>query len=191
MQAEIKGNDELVIRSAEALPEKLLAAAQVGLDRGLQVAVGVIQLQYLDGPRPAHLGTVSGRLQQSIVSETSREGDTVRGAAGTNIQYAAYHEFGFHGVVSVKAHTRVVKETTAKGLTPDSRRFKFDGLNNVINLESRKKAAGRLKSGFVGVQFVPAHKRNVNYAGRPFVRPGIVDSLPMILTEVNKQVAKA
>src|SRR5262245_47305271 len=110
MPVQIKGTTKLLIKSAQGLPDAIAAAAVIGLDRGLQVAVATIQLKHLSGPRPKKLDRLTGRLRQSITHRVDRAGTNVSGQAGTNVKYAAYHEFGFHGVVNVKAHTRIVDE---------------------------------------------------------------------------------
>ncbi|MDE1149715.1 MAG: phage virion morphogenesis protein [Azospirillaceae bacterium] len=43
----------------------------------------------------------SGRLANSIHTETEIEGNRVVSIVGTDVEYAAYHEFGFHGSMTV------------------------------------------------------------------------------------------
>lgn len=71
----------------------------------------------------------TGKLAQSLNFEVVK-GDYAD--VGTNLVYAAYHEFGFRGRVQVSQHVR----------------------------------RGAL---------VRAHGRNVNYAGRPYLRPALDD----------------
>lgn len=71
----------------------------------------------------------TGKLAQSINFKV--EGNDYA-EVGTNLVYAAYHEYGFHGRVQVSQHTR----------------------NGAL---------------------VRAHGRNVNYPGRPYLRPALDD----------------
>jgi phage gpG-like protein len=59
----------------------------------------------LNGPV---LDRVTGRLGRSITQVTTDEGDTVRSRTGTNVSYGAYHELGFHGTETVRAHVRTM-----------------------------------------------------------------------------------
>jgi phage gpG-like protein len=110
------------------------------------------------------------------------------GRVGTNVAYGAFHEFGFRGVQNVKAHTRVIGQVDRFGAEIDSRRVLRDRKKNFIGFKDTRKQAARMKSGFVFVQFVRAHSRRVNYKGRPFVRPGVEQALPMVLNEIRKEI---
>jgi phage gpG-like protein len=49
----------------------------------------------LSGPRPSVLGVVSGRLRSSIAAgKVEKSGSKYRISVGTNVEYAAKHEFG-------------------------------------------------------------------------------------------------
>jgi hypothetical protein len=65
------------------------------------------------------------------------------GRVTSNLEYAAFIEFGFHGSEKVRAHTRETK------------------LGNIAN--------------------VRAHERLVDYAGKPYARPGLTAAMPKIL----------
>ncbi|WP_051284385.1 phage virion morphogenesis protein [Desulforegula conservatrix] len=53
-----------------------------------------------------------GRLKNSITSQVS--GNSV--IVGTNVKYAAIHQFGFNGRISIKAHQRKVTQAFGKKL---------------------------------------------------------------------------
>lgn len=172
------------------------AAAQRGLNRGLQSAVAVAGTQFLTGPRPTKLGVRSGRLRGSLAFEitTASSGDSTSlvGRMGSNLKYAAFHEFGFHGVENVKAHSRVLSQHDAKGNPTDTRRPLIDrDSGKVIGFnKSRKSSASSQKSGFVTFGHVRAHSRRINYSGRPFIKPALEKSLPVIEREINSEIAK-
>lgn len=189
-------NISLVVRELENVDARIMAASALGLRRGLLGAVGIVQRKFLSGPRPEKLDVRTTRLRNSIASDVEAGPDRIVGKIGTNVVYGAYHEFGFHGIQQVRAHTRVVDQLEFGNtlLGPmvariDNRRVLRDRKKNVIGFkESRKQAASRMKRGIAVVQFVRAHTRKVNYKGRPFVRPGLVQALPMVLGEIRKEI---
>jgi hypothetical protein len=48
-------NISLVVKELDAMDARIMQAAEVGLRRGLLGAVGIIQRQFLSGPRPSKL----------------------------------------------------------------------------------------------------------------------------------------
>lgn len=90
-----------------------------GLEAGVRAAVIDIQGQVkrnIDGPI---LKRRTGRLWRSILSEVRRRGDIVVGVVGTNVVYAAIHEFG--GVIRPKkAGGRLVFRVAGDGDGPES-----------------------------------------------------------------------
>ncbi|MBF0487541.1 MAG: phage virion morphogenesis protein [Nitrospirae bacterium] len=100
---------------------------------------------------------VTGGLISSIQPESGRN----YAAVGTNKKYAAVHQFGFKGTVSVKAHER--KIFTSKG-----------------------KSGKTLKSKKIsGTANVKAFSRNMNIAARPFL--GLTDKeVQKIIAAIEK-----
>jgi phage gpG-like protein len=155
----------LAIQGLTAMDDKVIKAAATGLARALLMVVGIVQREYLQGPRPLRLGEITTRLRQSISSQVTISGQTIRGRIGTNVKYAAFHEFGFHGTEQVSAHARV-SYGPKRLAAPDARLPKTPTLS-----------------------FVKAYTRRIDYAGRPFIAPALARSLPMIITEVKKELA--
>src|SRR3990167_6598654 len=61
----------------------------------------------LAGPRPIYLGVVTGNLSSSItVGKTEKIAGCYEVKIGTNVVYAAIHEFGFKGPVDIKSYIR-------------------------------------------------------------------------------------
>jgi phage gpG-like protein len=60
----------------------------------------------------------SGTLRSSINTRTEDTTIAVSATVGTNLRYAAAHEFGFHGTVSVKAQMRQIKEAWGRSIRP-------------------------------------------------------------------------
>jgi hypothetical protein len=98
-----------------------------------------------------HVRTGNLRRNWSIKSPVPlATGTGWSGGVGTKIEYAAYHEFGFHGTQSVRAHTRA---------------------------QAARGGAGR-KGASTGTVSVRAHSRTVNYPGHPYARPSLGESQP-------------
>lgn len=93
------------------------------------------------------LGVVSGNLRRSLVAKTPKEiAGGYEGGVGVMVAYAAYHEFGYHGTVQVRAHSR---QQASRDI-----------------MRGRRKVAS-------GTANVRAHSRNVNYDGHPYARPAL------------------
>ncbi len=127
----------------------------------------------------------SGRLWRSIRPNIDEEfffdkGRVVgmRTTVGTNVEYAAYHEFGFHGVEQVRAYVRRVKSRNT--YTREKRTSKKTG----------KEYNARVKTG-TGIAYVRAHSRTINYAGHPFERPALADLRPAMSEAIAAAIRKA
>ncbi len=183
-------NFAVAVRSLQTLDLRVLQAAARGLQRGLEHTVTVIQREYLSGPRPEKLDARTTRLRGSITSEVTQNDKGVTGRVGTNIKYGAFHEFGFIGSITVRAHTRFFSAFNTAGVrvTP-TRRVRLDRAGNFIGFkESTVAAAQREGHPFVFTQQVKAYTRKINYKGRPFVRPALEKSLPVIQREIEKEL---
>lgn len=181
-------NEQLVIKRLTELPDKAVGACARALQRGLLGAMSIAQLRYLSGPRPGRIQSITGRLRMGMNSQVEIKDGQVIGKLGNNVKYAAFHEFGFHGVVNVRAHTRAISNMRARG-EKDMRKRAVSLEGDFLGfMESRKRASRRQRTGFVGVQFVKAHQRKLNYAGKPFTRPALDAATPMILDEINREL---
>jgi phage gpG-like protein len=190
-EANLKGSRNVsnLIKGLSTADERLLQGAEQALNKGFLYAVGLAQTEGLSGPRPTKLDVVTTRLRNSITHKVWRTARGVTGSMGSNVKYGAYHEFGFRGVEQVKGHTRVVNQTNAKGEAVDTRRPIRDRAGVLIGYkESRRQAAAKQKAGTVGVQYVKAHPRRVNYAGRPYVRPALKKAQPVMRDLVKKKL---
>jgi hypothetical protein len=192
VQASIKSkNYAVVVRSLKASDAAVLPAIAISLKDALLQAVGVIQMEYLQGPRPAKLGEITGRLRNSINSDVFVSNKGVVGRIGTNLSYGAFHEFGFHGTENVRAHTRVTSVVNQKGATVPAVIFQKKGKEIVAKRRSLGRLAQQPGNFAARTQQVRAHTRKIDYDGRPFVRPGLEQTLPNIQAQVDKAVATA
>lgn len=101
-----------IVRSFQTLPDTMLGAIARAMDLENQFTVSHIQAEYLSfskGGPPVEIGlrVQSNRLRGSVrASKAVVSGQAVESAIGSNVEYAAIHEFGG----TIPAHT-----VTAKG----------------------------------------------------------------------------
>lgn len=191
-----KKNFAVVLKGVQELDKRVLDAGEQALSAGLKYAVGASMKDYLLGPRPQRLGTASTRLYNSIDSDVRRTDTGVAGRIGSNVVYAKFHEFGFQGVIMVRGHTRVMGVVGKAGKVTSGFQIERDNRGYVARRKDRRPEAVKLGlSGYGSIQIVKAHKRKVDYAGRPFIRPALAKALPMIreelLTALNKPAPDA
>ncbi len=60
----------------------------------------------------------TGRLRNSIHKIDYESNDNFKSVVRTNVKYAAVHEYGFSGAVSVKSHMRTIKQAFGKSISP-------------------------------------------------------------------------
>jgi phage gpG-like protein len=173
-----------------------------GLQRGMLHAAGITQTKFLQGPRPKILGEVTTSLRRSITTRVMQIDNGVRGEIGTNIPYAAYHEFGFKGPQRVKGHERIA--TISRGgeqilytrrLLSSLGQFKRyqvrDTRGRVVGWKRRVTPEMLKGAGFgAGTIKIKGYTRNVDYLGRPFLRPSLAEALPYIVDQVALEANK-
>jgi phage gpG-like protein len=109
-----------IVANLQTLPPKVVQSIARAMDLSNQLAIAKIQTDHLTGrgPYPVDqhkLGVVTSRLRGSVrASAATIHGETVETAIGSNVVYAAIHEFG--GRVHHEARTVKVRlRTDAKG----------------------------------------------------------------------------
>lgn len=101
-----------VVSFLDHLPEKAMAALQADVSRLAITLLRKVKEEKLSGQV---LRNQTGTLRRSINQRVEVFGrSAVVGSVGTNLSYAAAHEFGFNGPVNVKAHLRMVKKAFGK-----------------------------------------------------------------------------
>lgn len=156
---EIKGDREVVTALG-----RFDAAARGEIQKG----VGRLALKLLNRVKAQKLsGQVlnvrTGRLRRSITQRVESSADEISGIVGTNVGYAAIHEYGFKGSVTVKQHLRQITQ-----------------------------AFGRpLKSPVTAT--VRAHGKNVSLPARSFLRSALADmkNAGVIKAEIDDAIARA
>lgn len=103
----------------------------------------------------------TGLLGRSIDYAVADSGSDIAGVVGTNVEYAAKHEYGFKGTETVKAHLRLIKQAFGRQLkTPVW-------------------------------QNVGAHGRKVNLPERSFLRSSLKDLAPELIRDMTKAVGES
>jgi hypothetical protein len=103
IKIEIPAETQRKIEKLILLPEGFPQAIKRGMDYAIAIVRGRIQRERLSGKGPYppdehRLGRVTGKLQESLRNEPAvitDGGRTITGEIGTNIFYAALHEYGF------------------------------------------------------------------------------------------------
>lgn len=110
------------------------------------------------------LHTRTGTLRRSINRQVVADASGVHATEGTNVRYAAIHEYGFDGTVPVAAHVRKVA--------------------------SRSVGKGK-KQTLQGIAFVSAHTRHVVMPERSFLRSTLREWTPKINDDLRKAALEA
>lgn len=108
------------------------------------------------------LNVRTGTLRRSINQEVLDSPQGIRGIVGTNVSYAAIHEYGYDGPVNVRAHLRTIKEAFGRPLTKGHKTFE-----------------------------VSAHVRNVHVPERSFLRSTLNEFEPRIKEEISEAAREA
>ena len=161
----------------ERLLKKLSAAKQdeaimPALQEGAYHIQEWIMNNRLAGPRPTYLGVVTGNLSLSITAgKTEKITGGYEAKIGTNIVYAAIHEFGFKGPIDVRSYLRGIIQSPRLKTSRGRQRVDFEF------------ATGRVK----------AHTREMNMPARPFMRPGITEpeNQRFVLDTLQKRIEEA
>ena len=115
-------------------------------------------------------------LRSSIHQEVTASGGKISGIVGTNVEYAAAHEYGMDDAVEVKAHMRRTKAEKIYFT-----RGKRKGLENELAMLK----AQRKKKTSVSVR---AHIRKVNFPERSFLRSAMADMAGDIKIELVEEM---
>ena len=104
----------------------------------------------------------TGRLRRSIhASNVTEAGGLISGTVGTNVEYAAVHEYGFSGAVTVKEHMRMIKQAFGKPI------------KNPHEIAVR------------------SHGRKVNLPEKSFLRSALKELAPGFIAKLQMDVSRA
>lgn len=85
----------------------------------------------------------TGTLRRSINYKVFSEPHRIYGIVGTNKEYGAAHEYGFHGVVNVREHLRMFTKAFGRSIVP--RQITVSAHNRQANLPERSFLRSTLK----------------------------------------------
>lgn len=157
-------------------PERVATSLVSAMNR-LTIAIQARVKEKLSG-EVLHVRT--GTLRRSINREVRYAGHgLIEGIVGTNVEYAAIHEYGFHGTETVRAHVRKIRE--------HSKMYLFGTASGMARTEMRWKR-GKLTGGIANVK---EHSRTVNMPERSFLRSTLKDFEQRIKDELQAAAAKA
>lgn len=128
-------------------------------------AIYEAQTNYLSGPRPEKLAHKSGRLASSLRSRTDQDGNVISTTIGTNVVYAAIHEFGSDAIGGIKH--------------PGGTAYFFNPKRGGAVWVSNKNA---------GAGWPPELRTRphiINIPARPYLRPAIADALPPFVERIS------
>lgn len=109
MEIKITSNAAETASKLEAMPKAMLEGIASVLDYQNEMSVGQIQATKLSRRGPTTLGVISNRLRSSIrPARAVLSGGNFESSIGSNVSYAAVHEFGIDEDVAVRAHQRKV-----------------------------------------------------------------------------------
>jgi phage gpG-like protein len=150
----ISGTEELKARFGKvpgAIRSNILAAITAAM-----IAMQARVQQKLSGEV---LNNVTGRLRNSINERVVEDGAVITGSVGTNVVYARPHEYGFNGVVSVRAHVR-----------------------------QQSMAWGKLIKGGPITVNVREHAMHMNIPEKSFLRSTLAEQIPDIRARLERAV---
>jgi phage gpG-like protein len=120
LKIELTESAKKIVAGLQTLPDQIVSAIALGMDKANQFAIGAIQKDHLTGqgpfpPEEHKLGIRTSRLRGSVnATPATVSGTTVTSSIGSNVIYAAIHEFGgrvHHPARQVKTRLR----TDARG----------------------------------------------------------------------------
>lgn len=156
IKAWILDSDRVVARLGSQ-PEVIKGALKESIGR-LTLALLVKAKEKLSD-QVLHVRT--GRLRRSVTSRLDESGNTVTGVVGTNVSYAARHEYGFTGTENVKQHLRMCKQAFGRPL------------KNPHEIT------------------VKAFSRHVNYPAHSFLRSALQELQPEVKREIESAMNRA
>lgn len=175
VQIQFSPEAQALLAKLQSLPQRALRGIARGMDQANQITIGVIQKDFLSYPKQGPttsegLRVITNRLRGSIrASKAVISGDTVTAAIGTNVKYAAVHEYGFNGTVMVGGSIR--KRSAIKQFLTKSGRT------------TQRKVR-------VGDVFVAPHQRKMNLPARSPIRRGIIRSMEQTRAIVSAAIVK-
>lgn len=165
------------LASFRTMPERLPGVLVPIIDKRNEITTGYIQRFKMSIRGPNTLGVVTNRLRSSVrPSKAVAIHDRIISSIGSNVRYAGVHEFGFQGVVQVRAFTR--RQVSNDILRGGARR----------GFVTRQRGEKVLASGLARVR---AHQRRMNMPARAPIERGIDDNAVLYRRDLSTAIVKA
>ena len=165
----------------QQFPERLATSMVKAMNR---VTIGVQALVKSGKLSGQVLHVRTGTLRRSINQEVRYAGSgLIEGIVGTNVEYAAAHEYGFHDTVTVRAHIRRIS-TSIKSQALTAQNGKAATIARWVGRESKN----RFVKGYADV---PAHTREMNMPERSFLRTALKEYLPIANIDFQRALMEA
>lgn len=176
IKTSVTGDREVVL-GLQRVEEAARGEIRAGIGRIALKLMVRVKAQKLSGQA---LNVRSNLLRSSVNYRIDDSGPDISGIVGTNVEYAAIHEFGFKGQMSVKQHLRQLRTASKFSLR------KVKGQSIGVYMKTRGKLTG-------GVATVKAHTRNVDLPERSFLRSALKElkASGVIELEIDKSIARA
>lgn len=107
--------DQAVVSMLQAKVPKLTAAVRNSVTRASIMLLAYVKANKLSGQV---LKNRTGTLRRKINFRVTESPGKITGQVGVKLAYAAAHEYGFDGTVSVKASLRTIKQAFGRSIAP-------------------------------------------------------------------------
>jgi phage gpG-like protein len=125
----------------------------------------------------------TGTLRRKVNQRVEVNNLTTTGTVGVKLSYAAAHEFGFQGVVNVRAHLRALKSKDMWAMRRGKKIGETESGIKVYKLRMVKQGSG--------YTMVRAHSREMKLPERSFLRSALREMEPQIRAGLLAAVKKA
>jgi phage gpG-like protein len=175
---------QAVLNRLQTLTPRILSAMARGMNEANEITVGVIRRDFLSYPKngptvPDGLRVITNRLRGSIrATKAVINGTTITSSIGTNVKYAALHEFG---------------GTVKRVLKAGSVRLRTDKKGNLLRQVNGKLAVFAKNTHKLAVekQFVGGKQFDAVYPARAPIRRGIIRSMETTREIVSRAILAA
>ena len=107
----------------------------------------------------------TGKLRRSITFvETDTSTDSTGGTVGTNTEYAAVHEYGFSGTVTVKEHLRMMTMAWGRSVTPREITVRSHPMKMNMPEKSFLRSSLKDNAGMIKDEYTKAQQRGLSGA---------------------------
>lgn len=168
------GDSALLVRYG-TIPKRVEGALRQAIE-DLSITLQRTVKQKLSGEV---LNTVTGNLRSSINRQIYGEGAALSASVGTNVIYAAMHEYGFTGDETVRAHIRRNREQMSRATKTYTNKF-----GTISKHVAQTGKYGRS----TGAVAVGSFTRHMVMPERSFLRSSLQEMAPTIRKTITKAI---